>query len=352
MKNVERKNFNSKKLALFPAFLFMLFSFKAFAEIPSELQGIWESEDRILFLGNDDEISIILKVFDRWYFDRAGESEDFEEKSTRDRNSATSRYPVILSADFEKTSENSSCYEMTIYDGGTKLSTIPLAVLNNQIFLDFLMKIPEIDPRDYNSDEIKINGATDSSKMNSIYGYWQGINSKENIRICVQKGKENIYSYFILPHTVYRLRFWETDMEYDGDAKAAFTDGENIFTVSKHIFTGGKNFSCTSGRSKRIRNVNKFQNLPFDASMSDDEMVLALGKADFTKADAGSKERLLEIVKEANSRRKPLPPLPFSEEDIDFHWDLIDELEKDNPIIQKVRERQKDFGERGKDRGK
>ncbi len=60
-------------------------------------------------------------------------------------------------------------------------------------------------------------------------------------------------------------------------------------------------------------------------------------------------EALIQIVKEANSRRKPDPPALFPESNLDWHWDLIDMLEKDNQIIQQVRESQKAFGPRGRD---
>ncbi|MCR5402143.1 MAG: hypothetical protein K6E78_11200, partial [Treponema sp.] len=319
------------------------------AQTPEELTGIWESEDRIIFFGKDNEISIILKVFDRWYFDRAAQSEKFEEKSSRDRNSATSKNPVILSCNFEKIENTEECYEITLYDEKEKISRIPLCLLNDKIFLDFLIKIPE-STRFLTFQDDKNGG--DEIDENSIYGYWQGINAKNNIRISPQKEKQNIYSYFILPQAIYQLRFWQTDMEYSSEGKASFTDGENVFTVSKHIFTGGNNFSCTSGRSTRIRNVNKFQKLPFEAVFSEKNNVLAIGKGNFSRAGEASKERLLQIVKEANSRKKPLPPSPFPEESIDFHWDLIDALEKNNPQIQAIRERQKDFGIRGKDIGK
>ena len=66
--------------------------------------------------------------------------------------------------------------------------------------------------------------------------------------------------------------------------------------------------------------------------------LLFLDEADFTRAAEDSKEKLLEIVKEANSRRKPSPPSLFSYQDLDFHWDLIERLEKGNKIIEKLRE--------------
>ena len=68
-------------------------------------------------------------------------------------------------------------------------------------------------------------------------------------------------------------------------------------------------------------------------------------------ADKKTFEDLMKIVKDANSRRKPEPPAIFPPHNppLDWHWDLIDALEKNNPYIQAVRERQKAFGPRAKD---
>ncbi len=65
--------------------------------------------------------------------------------------------------------------------------------------------------------------------------------------------------------------------------------------------------------------------------------------------DKDSFEDLIKIIKTQNSKRKPEPPALFPPSDLDWHWDLIDMLEKDNQLIQAVRERQKQFGPRGKD---
>ena len=54
----------------------------------------------------------------------------------------------------------------------------------------------------------------------------------------------------------------------------------------------------------------------------------------------------MEIVAQANSRRKKDPPQLFPEKELDWHWELINQLEKGNPIIEKVRERQRNFGPR------
>lgn len=54
----------------------------------------------------------------------------------------------------------------------------------------------------------------------------------------------------------------------------------------------------------------------------------------------------MEIVRQANSRRKPDPPPLFPEKELDWHWELINQLEKGNKTIEEVRERQRNFGPR------
>ena len=66
-------------------------------------------------------------------------------------------------------------------------------------------------------------------------------------------------------------------------------------------------------------------------------------------ADKNDFESLMQIVKSSNSRRKPPSAPLFSESDLDWHWDLIDYIEKNDKKIQEVRQRQKDFGPRAKD---
>lgn len=343
------------KKSLFLACFFSI-CFSVFTEIPSSLSGIWESDDRILFISESGEFSIVLKVYNGWYFDRAAESPGFEDESTRERNAASSRNPVVLNIDFapifsnipedKKTEdeENPSAYEMIIYDKKEILQRIPVALSGNRIHLDFFL-------RNYPQDESEENESGGFS-YDSLYGYWEGVNKAQEIRLSGIKKDGNIFSYIVLPDGIYEIRFWKTDMEYERDAEATLSDGEKTFTVQKHIFSAGETFTSAPGRRTQIRNFRKSDSLPFEYSLDSSGKILLSGKADFVKSDESSKERLLEIVKEANSRRKPPPPPLFPESEIDFHWNLIDALEKDNKIIQEVRQRQKEFGSRGKDRNR
>ena len=346
-------------------FVISLLAIKAYSFVPEKVKGIWEGKDRYLFIGENGDFSVILKLYNGWYFDRFSQNDKFEEKNTRERNAASSREPVIVNADFENISEieNFPAFEMVLYEKSRLIQKIPVALSDDKIYLKFWIRIPTVNDEDgINGKEVTVSSletksippdqAEQYTNTQGFFGYWQAINTAENIRISEMNRNESIYSYFILPEAVYRLRFWKTDMTYDGNTKAAFTDDENLFRINKHIFSGNQTFTCTSGRSLRIRNVQKFSTLPFECKTDETGFLLLEGDADFIKCNESSKEELLQIVKEANSRRKPDPPLLFPEKELDFHWDLIDTLEKDNKIIQEVRERQRKFGPRGKDRNK
>lgn len=340
---------------IFVFFLLIILNIPCVSKIPESLKGIWNGNDRIMFIGENGDFSIILKVYNGWYFDRASESSGFEVNSSRERNAASSKSPIIVSVDFiplidEKDKNEANAYEMILSDKKDVLQRIPIAVSENKIYLDFFIRNSTI----FNDDNLEnspniLENLNDSS---SVYGYWEAVNKAENIRLSAIKKDENIYSYFILPDSTYKIRFWKTDMEYDENARAFFTDGERRFTINKHIFSCGENFTVTQGRRSQIRNVEKSQEIPFAAKLDETGYILLRGNENFTKMTESSKESLLEIVKEANSRKKPNPPLLFPESDLDFHWDLIDSLEKDNKIIQEVRKRQEEFGPRGKDRNK
>lgn len=355
-------------------FLVCFFSLclSVFPEIPSSLSGIWESDDRILFISESGEFSIVLKLYNGWYFDRAAESPGFEDGSAKERNAASSRNPVVLNIDFypvfqnhpeHENAENAadeekpSAYEMILSDEKETVQIIPVAVSENKMHLSFLVKNnsgPEQEEKIGNMNENEIRGEVGNQGGNSssLFGYWEGVNKAQEIRLSGTKKDGNIFSYIVLPDGIYEIRFWKTDMEYDRNGFASLTDGEKTFTVQKHIFSAGETFTSAPGRRTQIRNFRKSDSLPFEYSLDSSGKILLSGKADFVKSDESSKERLLEIVKEANSRRKPVPAPLFPESEIDFHWNLIDALEKDNKIIQEARERQREFGPRGKDRNR
>ncbi len=326
---------------------FAIFSFGfAFSEIPDELKGIWTANDRIIFFGGNDEISIILKEYYGWYYDRAEEPERFKNIQERTRNIATQKTGYDYKVNFVQIAENVSAWEMEIKIDEKTKSIIPIALINNKIYVNFLIKIP-YDKTDTTNETENLENT--ESNESGIFGYWQVLNCADSIRICPRKNKENINSWYITENGAYSLRFWLTDMPNES-TKAVFSDAGILYTINKHIFSAGANYTCVSGRGTNIRNVEKYNDFPYEYVINENGTILALGTQYLSKVEEkSSAEELMEIVKEANSRRKPNPPDLFEKQDLDWHWDLINELEKDNEIIQEVRKRQKEFGARTAD---
>lgn len=329
--------------------LYLLVVFASSAEIPSEIKGIWKGDDRYIFIGEENQFAVILKEYYGWYYDRVVEPENFSNISARKRNISTQKNAHHYTVDFKKNSENIPVWEMTVNVDKKTKSIIPIALTENEIYLKFLIKIP------YSADSSKGSLTTENDERadgqfaNSNYGYWQGVNESDSIRISGRNNSKDIISWYMTENGNYRLRFWQTDMLYE-DSKAAFSDENKLYTVNKHIFSAGQNYSCVNGRSSNIRNVEKYPDFPFSSKLDSTGNLLLPEKPYLTKVtDKNSAEELMKIVEEANKQRKPDPPPLFPAEDLDWHWDLINQLEKGNKIIEKVRERQKKFGPRAQD---
>ena len=280
------------------------------AKTPSELVGAWQGNDRILFFDRNGDFSVVLKLYYGWYYDVASDRNEGEDFPRRNRNAATSRNAQTVLVDFEKIGGMQNCYEMTLALDRKDTVKIPVALVDDCLYLDFLIRSPDA----YTLAE-GMNGAVEAisleqnekTEVSDIFGFWRGVNSAENIRISERKNQGNIYSWYITKGGVYRIRFWQTEMEHSEEAEAIFTDGENVFSVKKHIFSGGQNYSCASGRGTRIRNIDKFKEFPFDFVLSEDKKIIAFKTRYFTKVDASTREDIIKIVNEANARRKPEP---------------------------------------------
>lgn len=315
----------------FSFFLFFITAEAIFSEIPEQLKGIWSGNDRIIFLGGKDEISIILKEYYGWYYDRAIEPNEFSNIQERKRNAATQKTAHDYKVSFEQIENSEDAWEMTIFIDEKTKSTIPVALVDNKIYLDFLVK---------SEPDSEIN------EKNPLNGYWKGINSGNSIRINPRNSKENIISWYITENGAYQLRFWSTKMLHE-DSKAVFADNSTLFTIDKQIFSAGTNYTCVSGKGSNIRNVEKYADFPFEYKMDESGKILALGTPFLSRVEGeNSAENLMEIVRQANSRRKKDPPPLFPEKELDWHWNLINQLEKGNKIIEEVRKRQRNFGPR------
>lgn len=314
-------------------FLFMIYPLFS-VSMPENLEGIWEGKDRFVFFESTPEeqgnkIVILLKNFYGWYYDRAAEPESYAEKENRIRNDSTSKKSEQIFFNLNPQTTNDA-WEITFEYSRHEQTVIPVCIINDTIYLNYYIQ-------DKDNPE-----------------YYRGNAVSKGVTLDSQNPKENISCLYICGDKFFDVRYWKTDMEYSSD-KANLNFEGNTYFVDKHIFSCGNNYSCTSGRSKIIRNVVE----PFDFKEEDfvfneDKTLMAVPSSLYLVklADKKTFENLMEIVKTGNSRIRPPEPPLFEPKELDWHWDLIDELEKNNEIIQAVRERQKAFGPRGKDFGK
>ena len=302
-------------------------------QIPEKLKGIWEGKDRFIFFENaaDDknpELVIILKTYYGWYYDRAAEPVTYSELEPRTRNTATHKDPEVIPYTINAFENISDAYQLSITFSKHYSNTTSFAIINDRIFLNMYTKY------DINQENL-----------------WRGWQYSEGFIMNNQPVDENISLLIMLDDKFYDVRYWQTDMDYSTDY-ITFEYKDDSYTIPKHLHSCETNYSCVSGRSKKVRNaVKPFEYKSEDYIFNDNQKVFTKNEEPYLKrlADRSTFEDLMKLVKDANSRRKPDPPALFPENDLDWHWDLIDMLEKDNTIIQQVRARQKAFGPRGRD---
>lgn len=352
---------------------------------PSLLEGIWQGADRFVFFvaPSDQAVSaaeaentrtgiinpvnapesvvktaaaaslpsdmvVILKTYYGWFYDRAAEPASYADNTSRFLCSATAKEAEHITVTYEPLltrasrygaagdliSDDSGVWEIVIQYGTKQrnITRIPVAVIGNNLYLDFLIKA-------------RTDSTTVSEAGNPLSGYWQGVSRQNGIRMSPFPVNENITSYYVVDNAVYKLRYWITTMEYT-DEIASYKDVNQMFNAPKYIVSDGNVFTCVTGRSKQIRNVDKSP-VPFtDYTLDSNRNICVFGKPYLTKVvGKNNVPALMQIVAEANRRRKPDPPPLFPPDNLNWHWDLISLLEKDNAQVQAVRKRQKDFSQ-------
>ena len=322
-----------------------------FAEsIPSKLLGIWESKDRYVFFEQNDEnepqLVVVLKEYYGWYLDRAAEPADYAKKEARTRNIPTPRnaeHIYIQNIDTKET-QNSLYGALDLFYSRWQKNTIPFFLLDDSIYLKYFI----LDEREVD----KVTGSLETSENQNVsYRFYRGIAPSKGFMISPQALPKDITGLIIDGEKLYDVRYWQTDMDYSTDY-ITFEYKDDSYTIPKHLRSCETNYSCVSGRSKKVRNtVKPFEYKAEDYIFNDDQKVFTKNEEPYLKrlTDKSTFEELIKIVKTANARRKPDPPALFPESNLDWHWNLIDMLEKDNTLIQQVRERQRAFGPRGKD---
>ena len=336
------------KKSFFVSLLILLnISFIIAETLPSKLLGIWESKDRYVFFEQNDEnepqIVVVLKEYYGWYLDRAAEPASYNEKEPRTRNIPTPRNAEhIYIQNIETKETNNSLYgSLDLKYSNWQKNQIPFLMIDDSIYLKYFV----LDERE--TDET--TGSLETSENQNVsYKFYRGIAPSKGFMISPQNLPKDITGYIIDGEKLYDVRYWQTDMDYSTDY-ITFQYQDDSYIIPKHLRSCETNYSCVSGRSKKVRNtVKPFEYKAENYLFNDDEKVFTENKEPYLKrlADRSTFEDLMALVKAANARRKPDPPALFPESNLDWHWDLIDMLEKDNTLIQQVRARQKAFGPR------
>lgn len=322
-------------------------------DIPDSLLGIWEGKDRYVFFENQGdkespEIVVVLKTYYGWYLDRASEPSSYSETEARTRNNATHKEAEHITFELNPVSRctlTDNVWELTFRYSKRDINYVPVAIIDNKMYLDFFIK-DKIPVYDENGNPV-VN-------ENPYNGLWRGNAVSEGIKICTQKEAENIGAFYIWDDKIYNIRYWKSDMDFSSDA-ALYSKNDTEFNVDSHLFSAGNVYSCVSGRSHKIRNPQDPVTFnPEDYIFDEDKNILVCDKEPYLVKllDKNTMEQLMEIVKQANSRHAPKEKPLFEDSQLDWHWDVIDELEKNSELVQQVRRRQEEFGPRGKDSGK
>ena len=375
---------------------------------PPLLSGIWQNESRYVILDSnyvsklsldgenfiDAKIpQIVLRTFYRYYNDRAAESHLYTQENSRDVNSATQKcaaeeiqisfvpltdavYPENYNLPVQKENNEiiyaedlpSGAWNLKIkYPNDKTIYNVPVCVIGDKMYLNFAIKLKNSDSENslvlsknqQNNPQVSENSSVLSENQqnnqenpqnqqifekNVLNGFWQDCGIANGILICPPTNKTELLSYYVDDDKIYKIRYWQTDMEFDASAKANFSDDNKTFYVPKHIKIADKTFTCTLGRRTKIRNIEKSnsfeQNCTFNSILiqktyfdeenqqesiltTQDSTICAFGDAYLTLTD-GTRS-IEEIIANQNSQKKPAAPPVFPPKGIlEFDWSIIE----------------------------
>ena len=276
--------------------------------VPKLLSGYWENNKRIISFEHTESAHIVLKLFYGWYYDSTAESFLENAKELRPRNAATSPQPEVLQISFEELipeTETSGAWNIVIYYSDIKKSlSIPVAVFNKKLYLDFYLL-----------------------KTEDTYRVFEKASNVQEITVNLPLVDKEVYSYLDTGNTLYKIRYWETDMDFDKESKAFIQEGNTLYQVQKHLKIGDNIYTCVSGRGVKIRNIEKIPYTIDNFIFSSDKRICVTEKPYVVAMDLETFS-IFDNINKANSRKAPPPSPVFPPSDLDFHYDTIEELRK------------------------
>ncbi len=293
---------------IFLPLILLFFLFNMFCQnVPENLIGIWEGDDRYVFFEQNDnnrpQIVIVYKEYYGWYLDRAVEPLEYKNLSPKARNLATPKESVQIYLDFEKAFDfydDNDVIQLVMNYSASQKEYIPVFINDDLLYLDFYVQ---------------------SSQETS---YYLQISPAKFIGESENYQNQNIYGLYFSDDGIFRIRYWLSDMEHNSDI-AVFDYKRKNYNIPKHIYTAHQNYSCTSGRGKRIRNlIAPKDNLNKTQIFNSSGTVFSIEKPYLKKlADKKTFLELVKIVNEQNAKRKPDPAPLFP---VKTYYDIINEL--------------------------
>lgn len=336
------------------------FSLNGFSQdVPELLKGVWENDGRyVSFEGQSSSPQIVLRAFYGWYNDRAAENASYSEKNPRDINSATAKSPAqeismryipLTGGLLPENAENSGIsaedeipsgawnIEMT-FPGRKEVYTVPVAVIGENLYLRFALR-HDIVPSAF--------AAAGPETQGSLAGFWQDPGNASGILISPPVSGRELLSYYVTEQAVYKIRYWQTGMDFDGERKAVFSDGAEQYSVPAHLKAAGKTFACVTGRRSKIRNIEKTDSLPqpytlnsvpvkkadsaeIENSASSEvkaATICALGEPYLRRIPGKTME---EILADDAKKVRPSPPPLFPPRGVlEFDWSIVEDPPQD-----------------------
>ena len=333
-------------------FLFLILSLPCPAQ---SLTGIWENSERFIeFTGKDgntvaDTLRIVLKTYYRFVYDDMG------------------TYPIIAEQD-----KGGNIYSLQIRYPGFKIPiTTSVWVHAGGLFTSFYKKIPHTlaagtqqNAAQSEIDKIRTNSPA-SSPATVLDGFWVEQGFRAGILIYQQEAPAFFDVFFFHGTQYIRFRYWTGDFEYkDKRAEFTFDDGAPV-AVPKFIRQYDTVYSCITDNGSKLKNYEKgtlsiesdsggmrrltltpqgggpgthatgdvyphqrypkIQALPLYYNISDG--AFAFGEPFLTRSSISD---LQEEITRHNSLKRPPPEPLLKADELDFYWERIKEIRKEN----------------------
>ena len=333
-------------------FFFLILSLPCPAQ---SLTGVWENGERFIeYTGKadgaaEDTLRIVLKTYYRFVYEDMG------------------AYPVSV-----KQNDTENTYSLNIRYQGTRASvTTSVWVYNNGLFTSFYKKFPHLlmTGTEQNNSTAEPIAAVMSSQSDltvqtaALNGFWVEQGFRDGILIYQQTAPAFFDAFFFNGTQYIKFRYWTGDFEYKEKYARFVLDNGLQVSVPKFIRQYDTIYSCITDNGSKLKNYEKgtvtisdsgngmqqitltpqgggpgthaigdvypnqkypkVQGLPFHYSEMDS--AFSFGEPFLTRSSILD---LQQEISRHNSLKRPPPEPLLKADELDFYWDRIKEIRK------------------------